>query len=423
MRNTSRIGRWALSALVVINMATGAEAASPLTWQDCVRLAARNNPDLISSLRAMEASRAQYKGSFNGILPKVSLSNTYTDSSPAGSGESKLWEAQGTASLDLVDFGQWANIQAASASLKQSQATLEVAGTTALLNLYKAFAALLYAQEEVQVTTNIRDIWKMNAQMINLRYKSGSESKGNNMNTQAQFLQAEAGLNQAGRDIQVAQQLLSQVLGMDEFHALVATGTWDVPPVPTPHPDFATMLVKLPQIRAQAAVVEQAQAAIKTAHGTLWPTLSLNYSKGAQGGSEFPSNPFWAFTGAVNYPLFAGGLTSTYYASQAAQRSYEKAQEDLRSLRNQTLTNLENAWSAYAQAQDQIRVQRAFLEADKQRKAEYDVLYRSGLLSFQEWILVVQEYVNFQTSFLRSEQNLILAEAQWRFATGVPLGE
>ena len=92
-------------------------------------------------------------------------------------------------------------------------------------------------------------------------------------------------------------------------------------------------------------------------------------------------------------------------------------------MRNQTLTNLESAWSAYAQAQDQIRVQRAFLEADKQRKAEYDVLYQSGLLSFQEWILVVEEYVNFQTSFLRSEQNLILAEAQWRFATGEQLGE
>ena len=101
----------------------------------------------------------------------------------------------------------------------------------------------------------------------------------------------------------------------------------------------------------------------------------------------------------------------------------DKARQDLRSLRNQTLTNLETTWSAFALAQDQIRVQHAFLEADKQRKAEYDVLYRSGLMSFQEWILVVQEYVNFQTSYLRSEQNLILAEAQWRFATGETLGD
>jgi hypothetical protein len=43
-------------------------------------------------------------------------------------------------------------------------------------------------------------------------------------------------------------------------------------------------------------------------------------------------------------------------------------------------------------------------------------------MTFENWILVVNEYVNFQTSFLRAEQNRILAEAQWRFATGEQLG-
>ena len=122
--------RRTLPALLIGLLALAAwSETSPLTWQDCIRLAARNNPDLIASLRAMEASRAQYNGSFSGILPKVTLSNTYTDSSASGSTESKVWGAQGTASLDLVDLGQWANIQAASASLKQSQANLEVSST------------------------------------------------------------------------------------------------------------------------------------------------------------------------------------------------------------------------------------------------------------------------------------------------------
>src|ERR1035438_3285552 len=55
--------------------------AGVLTWQDCIGLAARNNPDLLSALRAMEASRAQYYGSFNGLLPHLSISNSYVDSS------------------------------------------------------------------------------------------------------------------------------------------------------------------------------------------------------------------------------------------------------------------------------------------------------------------------------------------------------
>ena len=414
---------------IAVLLGTGWADPSPsistraLTWQDCVRVAAQHNPDLLASLLTTKASRALYLESINGILPHVSLTHSYNDSSVSGGGDIKSWQAQGNASLNLIDFAQFASIESASAALKLSQANREITGNNTLLSLYRAFTALMYAQDEIGVTTSIRDTWKMNSQMISLRYKSGSESKGNDMNTQAQLLQAEIGLSQAGRDIVVAQQQLSQVLGLGQFTALQATGTWTPSSAPPLTPDFEAIVNRLPQIRAQQAVLDQARAALKSAHSTLWPSLSVNYSKGLVGRTEFPSNPFWNFTGVLSYPIFGNGLTSTYYASQAAQRSYEKALQDLRSLRNQNLTNLRSAWSGFAQAEDQIRVQRAFLEADRQRKAEYDVLYRSGLMSFQEWILVVNEYVNFQTSFLRSEQNRILAEAQWRFAQGEVLGE
>ncbi len=63
------------------------------------------------------------------------------------------------------------------------------------------------------------------------------------------------------------------------------------------------------------------------------------------------------------------------------------------------------------------------MQAAMQRKKEYDVLYRSGLVTFEEWILVVTDYVNSQTNSLRAQQNLILAQAQWRFATGEQLGD
>src|SRR5205823_3521013 len=143
----------------------------------------------------------------------------------------------------------------------------------------------------------IRDTWKDNAQMVSLRYQSGRESKGNNMNTQAQLLQAETSLDQSNRQLRVAQQELSQAIGKDDFSALIVTGTWTSPPVPRPRPDFSALLLKQPRIQTQEAVLDQARAAIKTAHSALWPTLTLNYSKGTQGATEFPQNPFWTFTG------------------------------------------------------------------------------------------------------------------------------
>jgi outer membrane protein TolC len=405
-----------------------------LSWNECVRLAAQHNPVLQSALQAVAAGRAQYYGSYNGVLPSLSLTHSYTDSNTSGVGssagggttsvttKSELWQAEGTVSMNLFNPNAWANIQSASALYRQNQANLGVSASTVLLNLYQAFTGLLYAQEEIQVNTLIRDTWKQDAQMIALRYNSGTESKGDNMHAQAQLLQAELNLVQAGRDVLIAQQNLGQVFGDDHFQAYSVTGTWATGNLSS-NPNFDMLTAAHPAVQAQEAVVAQARAGLNSARSTLFPTLSVNYSKGYQDTSEFPANPYWIFSGAVNYPLFGGGLTQTYFAVSAARSTLSKAEEDLASIRLQTRSGLVSTWQGLAQARDQVKIQQAFLEAAEQRKLEYDVLYQSGLQNFEEWLLVVQDFVNSQTSFLKSEQNLILAEAQWRFAAGEPLGD
>ena len=119
------------------------------------------------------------------------------------------------------------------------------------MNLYKAFSTLLYTQEEIGVNKSIRDLWDQNAQMISLRYDSGAESKGNSMQTQAQFLQADVALTQAGRDLLVARQQLAQALGQDDFSALAVTGTWTAAKAPATPPDFNALVDQSAQ-RARA---------------------------------------------------------------------------------------------------------------------------------------------------------------------------
>ncbi len=407
----------------LLNLSAWAQTTSPLTWNDCVRVAAEKNPQLLSAIRAQEAGQAQYNGSYNGIFPHLSLSNSYNDSWTSGLGESKTWQAQGTASLDLIDANQWASIQTSAAAYRLSQANEQVASTNVLLSLYRAFSTLLYTQEEIDVNKSIRDLWDQNAQMISLRYDSGAESKGNNMQTQAQFLQADVAVTQAGRDLMVAQQQLAQALGQDDFSSLVVTGTWTAERAPQTPPDLNAIVDRLPVVLAQQAVVDEAKAAVRSAQSQLYPTVSLNYSRGTEGGSEFPQSPFWTFTGLLSYPLFGGGPTATYYAVSAATKNLAKALQDLHTARLQALGTLESAWSGFAQAEDQVRVQLAFLNADIQRKQEADIMYQSGLMTFQDWQVIMNDYVNFQKSYLSAEQSLIAAEGQWRFATGQQLGE
>jgi outer membrane protein len=427
----------AIFGLLVLSVHVfAAESGKLLTWQECVTMAGAHNPDLLSALRAQEASRANYLNSYNGILPQIGLTNSYSDSSSARTttqadgtsasvvSKSKTWQAQGSASLNLVDFEKWAAIGSAAASWRQSQASKMLTSSNVLLALYRSFSALLYSQEETVVAKNIRDLWLTNAQMIGLRYDSGRESKGNTLRTQAERLQAEAALKQAYRDVTVAQEQLAQALGQEDFSALAVTGTWSAPQAPQSPPNFQSLVDRLPTIRAQMAAVDQAKAAVSSARSAFLPTLSLNYNRGLNDNHEFPTrDPYWTFTGNLSYPLFGGGLTSAYYSNTAANRNYEKSLQDLRSIRNQARTAVESAWSAFAQAEDQVQVQRAFLESAVQRKEESDVMYQAGLMSFQDWELVMTDYVNFQRSYLSAQQNLLSAEGQWRFATGNQLGE
>lgn len=404
----------------------GADASQGLTWQDCVTRVARRNPDLLSAQHALEAGQAQYRGSFNTLLPHLSLTNTYTNSnrSVTTSSGSEFWQSQFGASLDVFNIADWASIRTASANYAQSQANRRASSANVLVSLYKAFAGLLYAQEQRQVANAIHSLWKTNAQMISLRYESGRESKGNKMRTDAQLLQAESDLAQASRDLRVAQQVLGQALGEHQFLALSVTGTWTASLLPSEPSDFERWVDRSPRVLAQQAVVAQVNASLQNAHSALWPSLSVNYNRGYQSGSEFPtSNPYWTVTGQISYPLFGSGPTAAYFASAAARRTLEKVEEDLISLRHQVRSDLESAWSALAQAQDQVRVQGAFLEAARQRRKESDIRYQSGLMPFEEWHLVVVDLVNFEKSHLKSKQTLALTEAQWRFAQGEQLGD
>ncbi len=311
-------------------------------------MAARHNPTLLAAMETMEQYHSLYKESFNGILPQVSFANSYTQSSSAHvsvgssggssiiSDNSQVWQAGLTASLDLIDFGQWVSIETALGQYHQFQANVEVSANNILLSLYQAFAALMYAQEEVHVDTDIRDTWKKNADMVALRYASGTESKGDNMNTQAQLLQAELNLAQAGRDVLVAQQQLSTAVGLDEFEALAVTGTWTAPQAPPSPPNFETLLEHEPAVKVQVIAVEQAQNAVKSSPGLrCFPPWESTTAVEDREIRNFPTDPYWTFTGSLRYPLFSGGITNTYYAVQAAKRSLDSAQQQLRVVRTQ----------------------------------------------------------------------------------------
>ena len=361
-----------------------APASKPLTWADCVALALRKNPDLASSFAAAEAQRAAYRGSFNGVMPSLTLSNGYSDSSSNLTGN--RWSAQATADMDLFNPAKLAGIRSASASLTQAEANRRLTSASVRFNLWQAFMQVLFAERSIEVNRRILQLRDNDARLVALRYDSGRESKGNMLRAKAQLQQAQADLNQAMRNLRADQTALDRQLGLDEFQRVEATGTLTALPPPAFPEDPSSWLARRPDVAVQQAVVEGARASLSSARSSLWPTLSGNYTRGRLGRDEFPSSGYsWIGGLTLSYPLFGGGPTSTYYAIKAADRSLERAQQDLRSVRDQAVTDLETSWASYAGAVDQVSVQEQLLEAARQRNDEADVRYASGLLTYDNW--------------------------------------
>ena len=155
-----------------------------------------------------------------------------------------------------------------------------------------------------------------------------------------------------------------------------------------------------------------------------WPTLSASYSRSRSGASEFPNRTnSWSAGASLSYALFGGGPAAAYLNTKASRLGYERTQSDLSAARQAALSDLETAWSNYADGTDQVAVQEALLEAARQRNDEADVRYGSGLMSFDIWEGIVSERVTTERQTLSARRAAMDAETAWHRALGRALGE
>jgi outer membrane protein TolC/MFS family permease len=410
------------AALLLAAGARPARAESkPLTWEQCEALAADSNPDLAASRFSLEASFASFYQSINGVMPQVNLTNSLNEGSVM---PVNRWSAQATASMNLINAVQINNIRAASAATSLNEANLRKASADLRQTLRFAFSHLLFAQESLKVSRLISSLREHDAEMIGLRYNSGTEAKGDKLLADAQTMQARLSIVAAERDVRAAQRELAQRLGRETYEDFVASGTLGAAAPPSRPEDLTPLLLLQPEVLIAEASQRQAKVGVSQAESALWPSLSGNYSRSRTDRVEFPSaNYAWGAGLTLSYPLFGAGPTSTWYGTKAAKRSLDASGRSLQSVRVSGLTTLESTWASYADAVDQVQVQQALLAADRQRNDEADVEYASGLLIYANWEQIASSRISEESQVISALKSAMDAETSWNRALGRALGE
>jgi outer membrane protein len=393
-----------------------------LTWQDCVRIATSENPDLQASREAVLNSDAVRMGAYSALYPQISASFGDTRGFNAAfldaphNYSTAYGEQISISQLIFNGFATKGNIDQARAQLNLAFANLNGQKATVSFNLKSSFAQLLYAQKLIKISHDVIDIQQSNARLVRLLYEGGSEDKGNMQLSQANLDQAIYNYEQAVRTRDLSGVQLSVYVGQDLVAPILAEGELQTEPLAV-MPDFHKYALLTPSFFQHKAQVDAAAAGVTIANSGWYPTVTASASA-EKDDSQFPLHgKSWSAGFSVSYPIFQGG--ATYFDVKAATASLRQSLDNLRSGTNDAALTLAQMFKGMVDAEDNVRIQKELLDATALRYKIAEADYRNGLMSFQDFNTITDSYVGQLQSLLSAQLNAVIAEASWQEARGI----
>jgi outer membrane protein TolC len=397
-------------------------AVEVLTWEDCVKEARRNHPDLVSASEKARQAGLNTKITKSGLLPQISGDASARKSGVEGQDSTNSY-SYGFSIRQLIydGFKTSSDVSAASESAKAVQYNYLVVSSNVRQSLSAAFAELLRAQELVPITETIAARRKQNLELVQLRYKAGREHKGSLLTAEADFAQAQYEVQQAKRNVSLAQRRLIKELGRGKFSPIEVKGDFEYAPKEEQKPDLESLADSTPLLKQIIANKEAVRYGLRSAKASLYPQIYTSVSAGASAQDFPPDQNDWSVGISLSVPLFEGGANKARISK--AESSLNQAAADERSDRDNLILTLERTWKSLQDAIDTVSVQKKYFEAAEERAKIANVQYSTGLISFDNWVIIEDNLVNARKSYLNARANVLLTEADWIQAKGETLDD
>jgi len=421
-----------LAGIVLVNLRL--VFAEALVWEDVLAEAQRKNPGIISARESLKSAGLSYKSSFTNFLPQISASAGWNKSSSITSFESFAeggredeefnYGISGRLSI-FSGFKNSSSLKQQRAELKGEEASFERTVSDTICDLKVAFAQVLKAQKTISLSDEILQRRRENTEIVKLRYEAGREDKGAYLRSEADLYQAEYEFSKAKRNLKTQQVKLLKEMGRDEFEprpsergvgeVIAVSGTLKVEP-PQGVLSFPEMLVKTPDYLVAMYGVDSSKYNLRYAQGNLYPQIYFSGGT-SRSGPEWPlERARWNVGLSLSYPLFSGG--KTIYDLKIARTGKAKSEENLRQVKQEILLGLEQAYNGLIDGIGNVKVKEKYFIASQERAKISQVKYINGLISYQDWDAIENEFINSGKSLLEAEYNAFVASAEWKRVLG-----
>jgi outer membrane protein TolC len=399
-----------MKKLLLITVAAVAycSAAFSLSWSEALSIAGQNSNQLKSAQKQVDSSEWSYRRSISVFLPQLSASARMSENLTAtGTASAKSYSYDLSASQALFrGMAGIYGIRSAYSSVENSKASLAATEASVYYDLRQAFVDLLIAQENIKLNEEILSRRKENTQLIQLRYDSGKEDKGNLLTTQADEKSAEYDLSSSKRDLSLKQLRLSQLLQYTVSQVEDSSEVKKIQAV-----NFDDLLHSSPSYVSAQKQLELSELSYKASISGFLPSISLSASYRKSGPDWPPDDENKSWSLSLSYPFFPGG--SNIADRAIAQAKLEQAKEEFSLSVKDLRFTLEDSFVNYQDAVEALEVSKVSLSASKERAEITEAKYLNGLTSYDEWYRINNNYIQAQKSLLNSKKSALLAEAAW----------
>ncbi len=408
------------SLILVTSAAFGDEN---LSWKDAVAESKKNHPDLVSAQAKVAQSKADESVAVSNLYPQITGSLGADTSKRPSSSERADSYSYGISGRQLLfdGFKTYFDIQRAAKTLESSSFSYEVTSSNVRLRLRTAFVDMLKAQELVSLTQQIAKRRRLSRDLIQLLYKAGREDRGALLTAEANLAQADYEIEEAMRSVGLAQAQLTKELGRARQVPVKAVGDFSIADKAQPKPDFESLAAQTPLLLGLIVQREAARWGVDSSIASFLPQVYATGSEGKSSSDWPPSGREWSGGLALTMPIFEGGnLVASATKSKAF---FRQTQADERSGRDTVLLTLNVTWTKFQNTMGQTDVDAKFVQADTERAKIATKQYATGLITFNDWIIIENNLVSTQKTYLNDQAATLLAEAVWQQAKGETLNE
>lgn len=310
-----------------------------------IKDALRANPDLQAAQAALRVARENYLAATGAFWPSFGgvLQATRQKSPGALFGRPgvpgniyTLYEAKAQVSYTPDVFGgtrrqveqQHAGVDYQRFELKASRLSLTAQVVTTAINV----AAL---QQQLDVQEQIIDAYAQVADILGKQVQLGGASQASRQQAITLLAQAQAKLPPLKKQLATAQDLLATLTGHFPAQMPPLDIRLDALTLPTFLPlSLPSRLVRQrPDVRAAAAKLHQASAAIGVATANILPQFTITAALGSVASHPedlfSPGGGLWSLAAGLTQPLFHGG--ELLHKKRAAEAAYDQAAAQYRS--------------------------------------------------------------------------------------------